>query len=49
MLSPAFVQRMDEPPARAGDCIWDAGGRKRGGDFKRAAFDTALFKLRKNL
>ena len=49
MLSPAFFQRVDETTACAGDSIGDAGRSQRGGDFNRASFDTALFKLRKDL
>ena len=49
MLYAQFVERVHEPSARACDGIRYASGRQRGGDFKRAAFNAALFERRKNL
>ena len=49
MFYAQVVERVDKPSARACDGIGDAGSRQRGGDFKRATLDAALFKRRKNL
>ena len=43
------IESMNEPSACTCDGIGDASVRQRSGDFKRTAFDAALFERRKDL